>query len=222
MDTEQRIAAVSSFLLQSPPGEINDVLLGACRPSHFRSAEQRRYSDVRMIIDDDEALQDGLAPALRSYNTTQLIAADVSGVDHQVIISDASRLPLSDGGSSIERFVDPRSKQSFEFDHIRLEASNTEPYEPNSTAEPFRLELEKAALIHLADHYYNGVAAVLSQPLLESEEPAKFIIQLVGNKYNPSNYWYSRSCSQFREILKLHSGQVAGDRPMSLIHRREL
>jgi len=33
-------------LLQSPPGEINDVL-----------------NDVRAIVSDDEALQDGLMPA---------------------------------------------------------------------------------------------------------------------------------------------------------------
>lgn len=161
-------------------------------------------ADVRMVIDDDDALETGLAPALRSYNTTQLIAVDVPGIDHQVIISNAACLPQSspavegegeegeEPSSGTERFVDPRSKTSFEFDHIRLEASNPSPYSPNPAAEPFRSELEKAALVYLADHYYSGASAVLSQPLLDSDsqEPAKYIIQIVGNKYNPSNYWY--------------------------------
>jgi capping protein (actin filament) muscle Z-line, alpha len=143
-----------------------------------------------MVIDDDDALEAGLAPALRTYNTTQLIAVDVPGLDHQVIISDASCLPSSsESTSTTERFVDPRSKTSFEFDHIRLETSNTESYEPNTTAEPFRAELDKASITHLTDHYYNGTSAVLSQPLVDSEESAKFVIQIVGNKYNPTNYW---------------------------------
>ncbi len=39
MDAEDRIQAVSHFLLQSPPGEINDVLNGTVDPSlHIHTA----------------------------------------------------------------------------------------------------------------------------------------------------------------------------------------
>jgi hypothetical protein len=36
----------------------------------------------------------------------------------QSIISEASRLPATDGGP--DRFLDPRSKTSFSFDHFNL------------------------------------------------------------------------------------------------------
>lgn len=35
MDVEDRIKAASKFLIQSPPGEINDVLNGAVNASHL-------------------------------------------------------------------------------------------------------------------------------------------------------------------------------------------
>jgi len=67
MDQAERLQAVSAFLLQSPPGEINDVL-----------------NDVRNIIADDELLQEGVLPALREYNIEQFTAVDVPGTEHQV------------------------------------------------------------------------------------------------------------------------------------------
>lgn len=98
-------------------------------------------------------------------------------------MSEASHLP---GESNEQRFIDPRSKTSFKFDHLRLEASDPESYEPNSDAEPLRSALEKAAIEYVNDHFYDGVATVVSR--LDGDGTV-FIIQFVGNKYNPSNFW---------------------------------
>ena len=43
--------------------------------------------------------------------------------------------------------------------------------------------LETATLSYLAAHYLEGVASVF----VSSAET--FVIQIVANKYNPSNYW---------------------------------
>ena len=88
MDTEERIQAVSQFLLQSPPGEINDVLngqfglLSLLCPSLTLSPSDS--TDVRNIISGDDSLQAGVYPALQEYNIKQFIVADVPGVKHQV------------------------------------------------------------------------------------------------------------------------------------------
>lgn len=37
MDQQERIEAASKFLLQAPPGEINDVLNGNMLPTHLSS-----------------------------------------------------------------------------------------------------------------------------------------------------------------------------------------
>lgn len=91
---------------------------------------------MRVIVNDDDVLEDGLLPALRDYNLAQFILVDVPDADHQVdpmysfhrvpriissfqtIVSDVAR--LQDSGEEEERFLDPRSKTSFRFDHLRL------------------------------------------------------------------------------------------------------
>ncbi|KII86895.1 hypothetical protein PLICRDRAFT_43576 [Plicaturopsis crispa FD-325 SS-3] len=184
MDPAERIQAASSFILQSPPGEINDVL-----------------NDVRTIISDDDSLQDGVLPALKEYNVAQFTTVEVPGAGHQTIVSEAARLPIAEGQD--ERFLDPRSKQSYHFDHLSLEASDPETVEPDSDFEPFRAALESSALAYLAEHYHDGVASVFAV-----RGSNKFIIQVVANKYNPSNYWAGRWRSEY--TVDLDENQVHG------------
>lgn len=56
-----------------------------------------------------------------------------------------------------------------------------------------RLDLENAAQVYLSGHYHSGVAAVLSP----SSSPNQYMIQLVANKYNPSNFWSGRWRSEY-------------------------
>lgn len=67
MEASQRVSSAASFILQSPPGEINDII-----------------SDLRTIVDDDEALQTGIQPALEEYNKEQFVCVTAPGKDHQV------------------------------------------------------------------------------------------------------------------------------------------
>ncbi|KAF8650162.1 hypothetical protein AX16_005396 [Volvariella volvacea WC 439] len=183
MDAQERIQAASNFLLQSPPGEINDVL-----------------NDVRNIISDDDLLQEGVLPALREYNLAQFTTVDVPGTDHQSIISEAARVSNGDE----ERFIDPRSKKTFVFDHLGLEASEPRHAEPDSESEPFRVALEASALAYLNSHFLSGVASVFATP----GEPRRFVIQLVANKYNPTNYWSGRWRSEY--IIDLDASTLVG------------
>jgi hypothetical protein len=96
----------------------------------------RRPTDVRNIISDDDSLQDGVLPALLEYNLAQFTTVEVPGTDHQAyclptthvtrqltailqsIVSEAARWFSSQ--SEEDRFFDPRSKTSFRFDHLSL------------------------------------------------------------------------------------------------------
>ncbi|KAL1715415.1 F-actin-capping protein subunit alpha [Schizophyllum commune] len=174
MDAKERVEAASNFLLQSPPGEINDVL-----------------NDVRNIISDDDSLQDGIQSTLREYNLEQFITVDVPGAQHQTLISRAAIVSTEEG--TVERFLDPRSKTSFLFDHIGLDASDPLPHEPNAESEEFRSALETTTQTYLAAHFVEGVAAVFALP----DAPNKFTIQVVSNKYNPNNFWSGRWRSEY-------------------------
>jgi capping protein alpha len=48
-----------------------------------------------------------------------------------------------------------------------------------------RAALEKATLTYLEAHFHDGVASIFSV----KQSTNQFIIQIVANKYNPSNYW---------------------------------
>lgn len=182
MSTEERIEAVSQFLLQSPPGEINDVL-----------------NDVRVIFGDDESLETGVLPALQQYNLEQFTVAEVPGAGHTSIVSETAQIP-----GEQDRFLDPRSKRSFLFDHLSLEASDPQTYEPEDASEPFRSALEASTLEYLSSHFNDGTASVFAT----ANNATRFIIQIVANKYNPVNFWSGRWRSEY--IVDLDARTTTG------------
>ncbi|KAI0795293.1 F-actin-capping protein subunit alpha [Irpex lacteus] len=190
MSAEDRIQAASKFLLQSPPGEINDVL-----------------NDVRNIISDDDTLQAGIQPALQEYNLAQFITASVPGRQHQSIVSEAARVPPGaedEEADGEDRFWDPRSRTSFKFDHLTLEAKEPQHYEPETESEPFRTALETSALSYISAHFHDGVVSVFPT----HGNVNKYVIQVVANKYNPSNFWSGRWRSEY--IVDLEARTLAG------------
>jgi len=94
---------------------------------------RRVATDIRTIIDDDVRLEKGIAGALEQYNLDQFVTVDAPDQNHQVrstlpvvfnpsttvlqvIISESGRV----GDPKENRFIDPRSKKSFVFDHLNL------------------------------------------------------------------------------------------------------
>lgn len=57
------------------------------------------------------------------------------------------------------RFYDPRTKQSFKYDHLRKEASDYQELEADSPAEPWRAALDIETLAYTASHYRHGVSS---------------------------------------------------------------
>lgn len=84
------------------------------------------------------------------------------------------------------------------------EASNPHSFEPDAEHEPFRYEdvnphhsiyihevpfrvaLQTSTLSYLSSHFQDGVASVF---VSTSDEGPEFVIQVVSNKYNPTNFW---------------------------------
>jgi capping protein alpha len=180
-EEQERIETVSKFLLQSPPGEINDVL-----------------NDVRVLIGDDESLETGILPALTQYNLEQLTVAEVPGAGHSSIVSIRARIPGEE-----DRFLDPRSKTSFLYNHLTMEISDPQTHEPNEASEPFRSALETSTLQYLSSHFNDGTASVFA-----NSDETSFIIQIVANKYNPVNFWSGRWRSEY--TVDLDARKVTG------------
>jgi len=105
---QERLSAASSFLLQSPPGELNDV-----------------FTDLRSIVSDDQALEQNILPALKQYNLEQYAVANLEGgaaaggKGKKVIVTPVSELsPASEGTTGEDRHADYRQGISFSFTHM--------------------------------------------------------------------------------------------------------
>jgi capping protein (actin filament) muscle Z-line, alpha len=58
---------VSEFLIQSPPGEFNEV-----------------FNDVRTLLSDDTLLERGCLDAVKKYNKAQFVPVKVEGAEQPV------------------------------------------------------------------------------------------------------------------------------------------
>ncbi|KAH9457478.1 hypothetical protein MJO28_011777 [Puccinia striiformis f. sp. tritici] len=257
---KDRLAVASALILQSPPGEVNDV-----------------FNDVRPIVGDDSELERGLLPALAQYNTEQLTLVELPNAKIPAMICPAARIdqPGPEQEEGKIRYLDPHSQQTFIFDHLRLTASEITTYTPpDQEQEKLRLGLDKQAESYVKNHFQNAVWSVFSSPqepesviqqdsvdqtasgsdqpvessnqseitpdvhpssppIEDQESPEqssaivtdtedhnsasptssspsnKFKLYIVGNKYNPTNYWTGRWRSIYE--IDMSSGTIKGE-----------
>ncbi|KAG9290306.1 hypothetical protein G9A89_007037 [Geosiphon pyriformis] len=139
LSLEEKIKIVTGFLLDSPPGEVDDV-----------------FNDLRILMNDDAAFQAGILSALEEYNTEQFITAALPGHDHQVIVSRYGQLEP-------DFFIDPRSHLTFKFDHLRQRVIEVKPHELDEESEPIRGAIDSAIQEFVSDHYPTGVVTVYAK-----------------------------------------------------------
>jgi len=166
----EKIRIVSDFILHSPPGEFNEV-----------------FNDVRTLLNNDTLLKEGASSAFAQYNKDQLTLCRVAGSDHQVLITEHNDLGAG-------RFYDPRTKQSFRYDHLKKEASDFQPLDADKKSEPFRAALETEFGNYVSQHYPHGGFSVFSKS-------AGNVITLVAciedHQFQPKNFWNGRWRSQW-------------------------
>ncbi|EJT98643.1 F-actin-capping protein subunit alpha [Dacryopinax primogenitus] len=189
LSSSDKVSLASTFILQSPPGEVNDVL-----------------SDLRLVIADDAALEQGITHALEEYNVDQLVGVDVPGEEYKMVLSEKGRLQTEDG----VRYLDPRGGNSYVIDHINLTVSDPQPYSIPTSLETLRSGLQKALDGYLTRHFVpqpkpgtadpalGDAACAVFPPLVSSDEEAEqlaskvWTMEIVSSRYKPSNYWSGR------------------------------
>nr|UEK51484.1 CAPZA [Parasacculina yatsui] len=169
----QQVDIVSNFILHAPPGEFNEV-----------------FNDVRCLLNNDNLLKQGASKAFVQHNKEQLVQVSLKGVDQPCLITNYNDL----GGS---RFFDPRSKNTFRYDHLKKEASEIRPLTEQLPAnvEAYRSALDDKLYTYTCNHYKTGACAVFASGGAGGGIALTACIE--DHQFQPKNFWNGRWRSQW-------------------------
>jgi len=179
----EKVRIASDFILHSPPGEFNEV-----------------FNDVRVLLSNDSLLKEGASGAFVQYNKDQLTPARLEGAQYPSLITEFNDL----GGG---RFADPRTKQSFRYDHLRKEATDLQPWQPIPDMENTRAIIEAEATAYTLNHYKHGICSVFSTV---NDDGKAIVICVEDHQFQPKNFWNGRWRSVWTVQLDNGSAEVTG------------
>lgn len=173
----EKVRIVSNFIKHAPPGEFNEV-----------------FNDVRVILNNDQLLKDGASNAFADYNMEQFTPAKGTDGNHFLITAHGKV-----GGSS-SRFLDPRTKKSYKYDHLRKECSDAQNAAGDAGAESWRAAIDKHFQEYTKEHYFDGTSTIYGS----SGGRITITACIEDHKFNPQNFWNGRWRSQW--VITIGSG----------------
>jgi capping protein alpha len=177
---EEKLKIAHQFILESPPGELNDV-----------------FNDIIVLldIDDYKDLLPQFVKSFQEYNNANFIPVELPEQKTKTIISKFGMI-------DDEHYLDPRSGNSFAFDHFHQKVDDVQKVEIEENDEfKLREAVDKEIQKYVSEHFPEGVNAVYYKE-------DKMTIIITANKYNPDNFWNGRWRSIYH--VNTESNEVTG------------
>lgn len=192
---DEKIKIAANFLFHSPPGEFKEVFL-----------------DLRGLLNDDRILKKSLNSTNAIYNQDQFVQCDLAENTHTHTNSTKNNNEQTPPCLITEfndlqngRYYDPRTKQSFKFDHLHFKASEFEAYSSGAESEesePWRHALEKDLTTYVNVHYKNAACSVIGS---SDSGIVSLVCCTEAHKFQPANYWNARWRSRWAIKFKSNS-----------------
>jgi capping protein alpha len=181
LSKQDKIRIASDFILHAPPGEFNEV-----------------FNDVRVLLHDDNLLKEEAFSASAQYNKEQFIPCKIDDSGKQVLITENG-----DMGNGV--FLDPRTKQTFRYDHLRKEASDLKLAKVDKVSEPWRAALESVVTTYI-NNQYNQLGTTSVYGTSTEDGQITLVACIESHQFNPKNFWNGRWRSQWSVSFYADSG----------------
>lgn len=164
---DEKVKIAGNFLYHAPPGEFKEVFL-----------------DLRGLLSDDRVLKKALSSVNSRYNQDQYIQCELEGSGAEpCLITEFNE--LADG-----RYYDPRTKQSFKFDHLHFKVTDLEPYaDTDQLSESWRVHIERELTQYTKVHYKNAACSVFGS---SDQGHVTLVVCVEAHKFQPINFWNAR------------------------------
>nr|XP_054751489.1 F-actin-capping protein subunit alpha-1-like [Lytechinus pictus] len=177
----EKVKIASDFITHAPPGEFSEV-----------------FNDVRILINNDHLLSEA-GESFAKYNKDQFTPASIDGVERPALVTQFNDLPNG-------RFLDPDSKQTFKFDHMRKVVTDVEhATNIDTTSEPWRIALSHALAGYIKDHFPNGNSAAYGR---SKDKKVILVACIEHHLFQPANFWNGRWRSQWTVTFDPSCGSV--------------